>query len=152
VKSKKLSNGLMQIVFSVCALVILALLASNIIIILMAGNLNDDTCRGAAETGAQAYDASGSIKDLQSAVFTTVNRKGFGGFFISNPMLAELRCYVDSTNGVKRTMLLVKTAICVRVPAPFLIAFAQPAQDGRLVLNSKCIVELKPSSMSGSAL
>jgi hypothetical protein len=118
----------------------------------MAGNLNDTTCRSAAEIGAQAYDASGNIRDLQSAVFTTVNKKGFGGFFISNPMLAELKCYIDSASGNKRTMLLVRTAVCVRVPAPFLVLFAQPSQDGRLVLNSKCIVELKPSSLSDSAL
>jgi len=152
VKNRKLSSGLLQITFSVCALVLLALFVGNVVVMLMAGKLNDDICRNAAEVAVQAYETTGSTKELQSALFSAINRDGSGGFFISSPTLAELKCYTDSSNGNKRTMLSIKTVIGVRLPAPFLAFFAEPEQDGRLLLNSKCILELKPSSLSGSLL
>ncbi len=147
-KNKKLSSGLVQVAISVGALVVLALLVGNVVIMLLAGKLNDDTCRNAALAAAQAYEATASPKELQSAVFSTINKDISGGFFISNPMLAELKCYTDSSNGKKRTMLSVKTVISVRLPAPFLAFFAESEQDGRMLLNSKCILELKTSSLS----
>ncbi len=150
-KNRKSSNGLMQIAVSVGALVLLALLISNVVIMLMASNLNNSACRDAAEIGAQAYDVNTNLRDIQSAVCSAINKRAFGGFFISNPILAELKCYSDSSNGDKRKMLAVSTVVCVRLPAPFLVLFAK-AEDGRLLLNAKCIVELKPTSVSSAAL
>jgi hypothetical protein len=152
VKNRKLSSGPLQIVYSVCLLVLLALLAGNVVVMLMAGRVNDNVCKTAAEDAAQVYEVHGSPSELRSAILSAINKNVGGGFFIGNPVLTELKYYTDSSSGNKKAMLLVKTVISVRLPAPFLVFFAQPEQDGRLLLNSRCIVELKSSSLSGSLL
>jgi hypothetical protein len=149
VLSKKPTNKMAEVVLSVGLLAFLSLLVGNVVIMLMAARLNDTACQQAAQLAAEAYDVSGNPRDLQTAVINAMSNKISGGFFVSNPMLAELRCYTDTNKGHKRQMLLVKTTISVHVPAPYLVFFSEPLKDGSLVLNSKCIVELKPASLPG---
>lgn len=136
---------MMQLVIAVAALAILALLAGNIIVLSLASWLNADTCRAAAQSAAAAYEATASARELQAAIFETMHKKSLGGFFISAPALAELRCFRDKN---KKQILFLKTMILVRVPAPFLLIFADSLQDGRFILDHACKVELKSHSLS----
>ena len=142
-KMRKSSGSLLQLALAVCLLVLLSLLIGNVALIMLAINLNDSTCRQAAQAGAETYLLGGNQQDLQISVFHAVNKDITGGFFISHPALEELKCYSDSNGKTKKQMLLVKTVTVVRVPAPFLLFFAHPVSKGRLLLSSACLVELK---------
>ncbi len=148
-KCRKPSGGLFQIALSVCVLVLLALLVGNVVLILMAINLNNSVCRQAAQVGAEVYALGGDQRDLRTAVFYTVNKEKVGGFFISHPILAELKCYTDANGDDKKQMLLIKTITTVCVPAPFLLFFAGPTEGGRLLFTSRCAIKLKNHSLTG---
>lgn len=146
--NRKSSGGLMQIVFSMCILVLLSLLMGNVTLLLMAINLNNAVCQRAAHAGAEAYACGGDLGDLQTAASYIVNNETAGGFFIGHPRLAEVKSYTDTENGQRRRMLLVKTITGVYLPAPFLMLFASPGQEGRLLLSSICTIKLKHSQVS----
>lgn len=148
-QNRKPTGGLLQIAFSVCILVVLALLIGNVALMLMAINLNNFVCKQAAQAGADAYAWGGDPRDLQIAVAHAVNRETAGGFFISHPVLAELKCYIDTNDGRRKQMLLVKTVTAVYLPAPFLLFFAGSTEGGRLLLTSKYAVKLHNHSLTG---
>lgn len=147
VQSKSL-DALVQTTVAVGALIVLGLIVSNIAILLMAGNFNEHICRNVAESGARAYDEENKLSDVQSAIAQAINKQSSGGYFISSPVLTEIKYYVDSKNGKKRKMLSVRTSVCVRLPAPFLVLYGQCTDDGRLLINAKCIIELAPPALS----
>jgi hypothetical protein len=148
-QNRKTTGGLMQVALSVCILVLLALLIGNVTLILMAINLNNYVCKQAAQAGAETYAYGGDQRDLQMAVSHAVNNETAGGFFISPPILAEMKCYTDMSNGHRKQMLLVKTITAVYVPAPFLLFFVHPSYEGRLLLTSKYAIKLKDRSLTG---
>ncbi len=145
--SRKRSGNLLQLALSVGILAILALLVGNVVLIFMALNFNNSICNQAAQAGAEIYANGGEQRDLQLAVVHVLNQNNTGGFFISHPILTELRCYADIDNGIRQRKLLVKTITAVYVPAPFLLFFAHP-NEGRLYLSSKCTVNLKHNPLS----
>jgi len=140
VSNRGSSGKLLHIAFSVCILIILALFIGNIVLILMALSLNNSVCRQATEDAAHVYASGANRQDMQVAVFHAINKGSAGGFFISHPTLTELRFYTEI--GSHKQMLLVRTTTSVRLPAPFLVFFAYPVEDGRLLLRSHCEITL----------
>lgn len=146
--NQKSSDKLLSITFSITILVLLSLFIGNVSLLLLAVNLNDQICAQAAHAGARSYVAGGSQQEVQSAVFNCVNKPNVGGYFISHPALVELRFYVDSKNSYREQMLSVRTITGVHVPAPFLLFFAHPLEDGAFMITANYRIKLKEFRVS----
>ena len=127
---------------------LLLLLVGNVALLLCGVSVNKSICMEAARAGADACAKGGNQKDIEAAVFRTINGSSINVFFLDRPELTEIKFYIRDEKGTRQQMLLVKTITGVRVPAPFLLFITQPEPSGFIHFSSSCAIKLKDYHVS----
>lgn len=140
---RKPSNKLWRFILLSGVCFLLLLLIGNVVLILLAINVNKYICRSAANSGVVTCANGGNQREIQAEIIRAIYEPAVNSFFMNRPELAELKFYVQEENGVREQMLLLKTVTGVRVPAPFLLFVTSPEQNGFLRFSSTCKVKLK---------
>jgi hypothetical protein len=100
---------------------VMALLCTNIGLLIMGAGINDKACRDAARSAAQASNYTAALKAARAALQGHVT----DGYFVSAPAMADTDLVYEDFAGNPPTdtspYVSVTTTTVVRIPAPFMM-------------------------------
>lgn len=132
-------HSLAEIGLAVFLLTVLSLLISNVFVMYLAKQYNDDACREAVRQAARAALSGKDSITTQKAAQDGLNESPQGGYFIEHPTFLEYKD--EKIAGVRQ--LKVQTQTVARVPFPILILDDETRERGELAFKSTYIFEFQ---------